>query len=89
MTLASGLSLSAILLGLLGSVVLAASLNQVIEELITGILLLDDTVLDLCRGGPVVKAEGIRMRLERGLRAGRRRTILGVILLGCAPSVPT
>lgn len=72
-----GLSLS-----LLGSVILAVSLNRVILALQLAFESIDTTIGALCQPGAAVpRFLGIEKQVGQGLRSGNARTTIGVALV--------
>src|ERR1700693_888996 len=72
-------------LGLLGSVILAFSLNGVLSEIALAINFID-TALEgmLSSQGDILRARGLQRRLDRATRKSSRWTIVGLIMLAAA-----
>jgi len=75
------LELAGLVAGLIGSILLAISINRVITELVLAINFLDTTVGALCGPGDVPRFTGVEHRLDRGIASAKRRTFTGIFCL--------
>jgi len=68
--------------GLIGSVILAISLNKLNTELVLAILFVDTTLGSLLsQTQNIPRFEGIDERLRRGVESSRNRTFVGLVMI--------
>jgi hypothetical protein len=75
------LSLVGLVSGLVGALILAFSLNRIVEELVLAFESTDTTLEALISSQHVPKFTGMDRRLKAGLTSAKSRTNLGLILL--------
>jgi hypothetical protein len=70
--------------GVIGSIVLAVSLNTLTGEQVLCLRFVDTTVGALCSTSNVPRFTGIEERLAGGVTSAKRRTVIGVSLVTLA-----